>query len=184
MKLEKVILVDSADNAIGEMGKMEAHKRALLHRAVSVFIFNSKKELLLQKRALSKYHSSGLWTNTVCTHPYPDETVKDAAIRRLKEEMGLVTDVHKIFDFIYKEKIDNELTEYEFDHVFIGFTDDLFDIKPYKKYANLYCACLEGKPGGYLLAWAYTGRWLWREYLLRQHEHAGGCHPAFFHCKI
>ena len=124
MKLEKVILVDSADNAIGEMGKMEAHKRALLHRAVSVFIFNSKKELLLQKRALSKYHSSGLWTNTVCTHPYPDETVKDAAIRRLKEEMGLVTDVHKIFDFIYKEKIDNELTEYEFDHVFIGFTDD------------------------------------------------------------
>lgn len=124
MKLEKVILVDQEDNAIGEMEKMEAHKKALLHRAVSVFIFNSKKELLLQRRALTKYHSSGLWTNTVCTHPYPNETNKDAAIRRLKEEMGLVTDVIKIFDFTYKEKIDNELTEYEFDHVFIGFTDD------------------------------------------------------------
>ena len=124
MKSEKVILVDSADNAIGKMEKLDAHKKALLHRAVSVFIFNSKKRLLLQRRALGKYHSPGLWTNTVCTHPYPDETNKDAATRRLKEEMGLDADVSKIFDFIYKEKIDNELTEHEYDHVFIGFTDD------------------------------------------------------------
>ena len=124
MNSEKVILVDSEDNAIGEMEKLEAHKKALLHRAVSVFIFNLKKELLLQRRALAKYHSSGLWTNTFCTHPYPKETNKEVVVRRLKEEMGIATHVLEIFDFIYKEKVNNELTEYEFDHVFVGITDD------------------------------------------------------------
>ncbi|PVX49215.1 isopentenyl-diphosphate delta-isomerase [Balneicella halophila] len=123
--MEKVILVDNKDNSIGEMEKIEAHSKALLHRAVSVFIFNSNNQLLLQKRALSKYHSPGLWTNTACTHPRPNENTKDAAIRRLQEEMGMsVDELTKTFDFVYKEKLDNELTEHELDHVFIGFSDN------------------------------------------------------------
>lgn len=122
---EKLILVDLNDKPIGETEKMEAHKKALLHRAVSVFIFNSERKMLLQKRALTKYHSPGLWTNTACTHPYPDEKNEDAVTRRLKQEMGLaVSDVRKLFDFTYKEKLDNDLTEYEFDHVFIGFSNE------------------------------------------------------------
>ena len=123
MKSEKVILVDKDDNVIGETEKIEAHKKALLHRAVSVFIFNSKKQMLIQRRALTKYHSPGLWTNTACTHPFPGETTVKAASRRLKQEMGIKTELIKIFDFTYKEKFDNGLTEYEFDHVFVGFTD-------------------------------------------------------------
>ncbi len=124
--MEQVILVDSHDNVLGKMEKMEAHRKALLHRAVSVFIFNTDKQMLLQRRALSKYHSPGLWTNTACTHPRPNEKNKDAAIRRLKEEMGLhVNELKKVFDFIYKAKLDNELTEYELDHVFIGFSNEL-----------------------------------------------------------
>lgn len=124
--MEKVILVDLNDKALGEMEKMEAHQKAILHRAVSVFIFNSKKQLLLQKRALSKYHSPGLWTNTACTHPRPNESSINAASRRLNEEMGIKTnELTKLFDFVYKEQLDNELTEHEFDHVFIGFSDTL-----------------------------------------------------------
>jgi isopentenyl-diphosphate delta-isomerase len=123
---EKVILVDSNDKVIGEMEKLEAHQKAQLHRAVSVFIFNSKNELLLQKRAKSKYHSPGLWTNTVCTHPRPNESNEDAAERRLNEEMGIKhIKLTKLFDFIYKEEFDNGLTEYEFDHVFVGYSDAL-----------------------------------------------------------
>ncbi len=132
METEKVILVDSLDNAIGEKDKKEAHEKALLHRAVSVFIFNSGKQLLLQQRALNKYHSASLWSNTACTHPYPGEKTKDAAVRRLKEEMGIKTELVKIFDFIYKEKLDNKLTEYEFDHVFVGFTDEIPDPDPHE----------------------------------------------------
>ncbi|MGC9375506.1 MAG: isopentenyl-diphosphate Delta-isomerase [Bacteroidales bacterium] len=123
---EKVILVDSNDTVIGEMEKLEAHQKARLHRAVSVFIFNSKGELLLQKRAESKYHSPGLWTNTACTHPRPKERNQDAAARRLDEEMGMnQIKLTKLFDFIYKEKFENGLTEYEFDHVFVGISDTL-----------------------------------------------------------
>lgn len=119
-----VILVDKNDRVIGEMEKIEAHEKALLHRAVSVFIFNTNGQLLLQKRAQCKYHSPGLWTNTACTHPQPDEANQDAAIRRLYEEMG-IKDVAltKLFDFIYKEELDRGLTEYELDHVFIGISD-------------------------------------------------------------
>ncbi len=124
--MENVILVDSHDNMLGKMEKMEAHRKALLHRAVSVFIFNTDKQMLLQRRAPSKYHSPELWTNTACTHPRPNEKNKDAAIRRLKEEMGLhVNKLTKVFDFIYKAKLDNKLTEYELDHVFIGFSNEL-----------------------------------------------------------
>lgn len=123
--IEKVILVDSDDTVIGEMEKLEAHQKAQLHRAVSVFIFNSKGQLLLQKRALNKYHSPGLWTNTACTHPRPNESNEDAAVRRLNEEMGIrLANPTKLFDFIYKEELENGLTEYEFDHVFAGITDD------------------------------------------------------------
>ena len=125
MKIEKVILVDEKDIPTGEMEKMEAHEKAMLHRAVSVFIFNSKHQMLIQQRAMCKYHSPGLWTNTACTHPYPGESSMDAAKRRLQQEMGLEAELHEIFDFIYKEKLDNELTEYEYDHVFIGYTDDI-----------------------------------------------------------
>ncbi|MBN1184141.1 MAG: isopentenyl-diphosphate Delta-isomerase [Bacteroidales bacterium] len=122
--MEKVILVDKNDLVVGEMEKMDAHIKAKLHRAVSVFIFNTDKQLLLQRRALSKYHSPGLWTNTACTHPRPNETNENAAIRRLREEMGIdESKLTKAFNFIYKEKLDNELTEYEFDHVFVGFSD-------------------------------------------------------------
>jgi isopentenyl-diphosphate Delta-isomerase len=119
--MEQVILVDDQDNPIGLMEKLEVHEKAILHRAFSVFIFNHQGELLLQQRALSKYHSAGLWTNTCCSHPRPNETTKAAANRRLLEEMGFETSLEKVFDFIYLANFDNGLTEHEFDHVFIGF---------------------------------------------------------------
>ncbi len=118
-----VILVDINDNTLGLMEKIEAHRQGLLHRAISVFVFNSGGEWILQKRAHDKYHSKGLWTNTCCTHPLPDESVVEAAGRRLAEEMGLNCPLQEIFSFVYKEKLDNVLTEYEYDHVFIGITD-------------------------------------------------------------
>jgi len=115
-----VILVDERDRPLGTMEKMEAHKKGVLHRAFSVFIFNDKGELLLQKRASSKYHSAGLWTNTCCSHPYPGEETIAAAHRRLKEEMGMDTLLIHKTSFIYKTEFDNGLTEHEFDHVFVG----------------------------------------------------------------
>jgi isopentenyl-diphosphate Delta-isomerase len=120
MKLEYVVLVNEQDKATGTMEKMEAHKKGVLHRAFSVFIFNSKGEMLLQQRALNKYHSGGLWTNACCSHPKPDEDTADAALRRLQEEMGFTTELEKIFDFVYQAEFDNGLTEHEFDHVFAG----------------------------------------------------------------
>jgi len=120
MVSEKVILVDENDIATGEMEKMEAHEKAVLHRAFSVFIFNKRQELMLQQRAEKKYHSPGLWTNTCCSHPRPGEDILKAAHRRLAEEMGFDCEIDKIFDFIYKAKLDKGLSEHEFDHVFIG----------------------------------------------------------------
>jgi isopentenyl-diphosphate delta-isomerase len=127
---EKVILVDKNDNELGTMEKQEAHVKGLLHRAFSVFIFNDKNELLLQRRAVNKYHSGGLWTNTCCSHPRQNEKTEDAAKRRLLEEMGLRSTLKKQFDFVYKAKLDNNLYEHEFDHVFFGFTNDLPIINP------------------------------------------------------
>ena len=122
---EKVILVDSNDHPLGLMEKIEAHRKGLLHRAVSVFIFNSEKALLLQQRADNKYHSPNLWTNTACTHPRPEESNKESAIRRLEEEMGIYEEnLTEIFDFIYKEELDNKMIEHELDHVFIGFSNN------------------------------------------------------------
>ena len=124
MSIEKVILVDENDNQVGLMPKLEAHQKGLLHRAFSIFIFNSKYELLLQKRASSKYHSGGLWTNTCCSHPREGEDILDAANRRLIEEMGIETSLRKVHDFIYKAELDNNLTEHEFDHVFYGIYNE------------------------------------------------------------
>ena len=120
MSKENVILVDKNDNQVGLMPKLEAHQKGLLHRAFSIFIFNSKYELLLQKRASTKYHSGGLWTNTCCSHPREGEETLDAANRRLIEEMGIQTSLRKVHDFIYRAELDNDLTEHEFDHVFYG----------------------------------------------------------------
>lgn len=116
-------MVDENDNSVGVAGKLETHQKGMLHRAFSIFIFNSKGEMLLQQRALDKYHSAGLWSNTCCSHPAPGEEMVTAAQKRLKEEMGFETSVKKIFDFIYKAEFDNGLTEYEFDHVLVGEYD-------------------------------------------------------------
>ncbi|HVU56147.1 MAG TPA: isopentenyl-diphosphate Delta-isomerase [Puia sp.] len=120
---EEVILVDEYDTPVGVMEKMEAHRKALLHRAFSVYIFNRKGEMLLQRRALTKYHSAGLWTNACCSHPRPGEDTCQAARRRLSEELGFTVALEKIFDFRYKTEFDNGLTEYEFDHVYAGYYD-------------------------------------------------------------
>lgn len=121
--MEYVILVDEKDNEIGLMEKMQAHEEAKLHRAFSVFIYNDKKEIMLQQRAISKYHSGGLWTNTCCSHPRSGEKTIDAAHRRLMEEMGFDCDIEEVFDFLYKAELDKGLTEFELDHVFIGRYD-------------------------------------------------------------
>jgi len=120
---EDVIIVDENDNEVGIEEKMEAHKEGRLHRAFSIFIFNSNGELLIQKRSRSKYHSGGLWSNTCCSHPKPGESIEDAAHRRLREEMGFDCDLKEVFHFIYRANLNNGLTEYELDHVFIGKYD-------------------------------------------------------------
>jgi len=117
---EQVILVNEKDEKIGLMNKMEAHKKALLHRAFSVFIFNDKDELLLQQRAAEKYHSPLLWANTCCSHQRDGEDNLEAGKRRLQEEMGFSCDLRDSFSFIYKAPFDNGLTEHELDHVLIG----------------------------------------------------------------
>ncbi|WP_298778086.1 isopentenyl-diphosphate Delta-isomerase [uncultured Polaribacter sp.] len=121
---EQVILVDKNDNQIGTMAKMEAHEKAVLHRAFSVFIFNKKGELMLQQRAAHKYHSPLLWTNTCCSHQREGETNIEAGKRRLQEEMGFVTEIKEVFSFIYKAPFDNGLTEHELDHVLVGYFEE------------------------------------------------------------
>jgi len=123
MEEEKVILVDPKDRQIGTIGKLEAHQKALLHRAFSVFVLNSKNELLLQKRAMRKYHSPGLWTNTCCSHQREGETNIQAGKRRLMEEMGINISLKEVFTFTYKANFDNGLTEHEFDHVMLGYSE-------------------------------------------------------------
>ena len=120
MEEEKVILVNSNDEPIELMPKMEAHEKALLHRAFSVFVINSNNELMLQQRALQKYHSPGLWTNTCCSHQRDGEENIEAGLRRLQEEMGFETPLEYLFNFIYKAPFDNGLTEHELDHVMLG----------------------------------------------------------------
>ena len=124
MEEVSVILVDGHDNQIELMQKTETHKRGLLHRAISVFICNSKGEWLLQQRSLNKYHSSNLWTNTYYSHPLPKETNLETANRRLFEEMDIKCKMNELFSFQYREVLDNGLIEHEFDHVFFGITND------------------------------------------------------------
>ncbi|OJV51808.1 MAG: isopentenyl-diphosphate delta-isomerase [Bacteroidetes bacterium 43-16] len=125
MQRDKVILVDQNDTVIGEMDKMEAHVKGALHRAFSIFLFNSQKEMLIHQRAAAKYHGGGLWTNACCSHPQPGEALKDSALQRLEFEMGLQCDIQKAFSFIYHTPVENGLIEHEYDHVYIGFTDAL-----------------------------------------------------------
>jgi len=125
MEVEYVILVNKNDQPLGAMEKMEAHEKGVLHRAFSVFIFNSDGKMLLQQRALEKYHSPGLWTNTACSHPRTGEKTLDAAHRRLEEEMGFDCEIEEVFSFVYKSNVGGGLTEHEYDHVFFGTSDTM-----------------------------------------------------------
>jgi isopentenyl-diphosphate Delta-isomerase len=128
--MEEVILVDEADNAIGTMEKLEAHRRGKLHRAFSILLFNRNGELLLQKRSKKKYHSGGLWTNTCCSHPLPDESIDQAARRKLMQEMGIDLQTSFAYKFIYTAKLDNDLTEHELDYVYFGQYDHTPNVNP------------------------------------------------------
>jgi len=127
---EQVILVNEKDEQIGLMPKLEAHEKGLLHRAFSVFIFNSRKEVMLQQRALDKYHSPGLWTNTCCSHQRDGEASVKAGERRLQEEMGFSVPLQETTSFIYKAPFDNGLTEHEYDHILIGTYEGLPNLNP------------------------------------------------------
>lgn len=124
MEEDYVILVDENDSQRGIMGKMEAHKKGELHRAFSVVVFNSKGEMLLQRRAIEKYHSGGLWTNTCCSHPKLGEDLQESARKRLNEEMGFSCELENAFSFIYKTALADELSEHELDHVLIGYYNE------------------------------------------------------------
>ena len=128
--MELVVLVNEADQQIGLMEKLEAHQKGLLHRAFSVFLFNKKGEMLLQKRANTKYHSPNLWTNAVCSHPRNGESYKNGALRRLNEELGIYTEIEEKFHFIYKADVGQNLWEHELDYVFVGIYDGIFNLNP------------------------------------------------------
>jgi isopentenyl-diphosphate Delta-isomerase len=132
-----VILVDERDVPVGSMEKLEVHQKALLHRAFSIFIFNGKGQMLLHKRSEKKYHSAGLWSNACCSHPCPGEDTLAAAKQRLVYEMGIDTQLEKAFDFTYRADVDNGLSEYEFDHVFIGEYDG--EVFPDEDEVSEYC---------------------------------------------
>jgi isopentenyl-diphosphate Delta-isomerase len=118
--MAEVILVNERDEPTGRMEKMEAHRQGALHRAFSVFIFDHQGRMLLQQRAMNKYHSGGLWTNACCSHPAPGEDTQAAARNRLREELGFDAEIKPLFTFTYKATFENGLIEHEFDHVFIG----------------------------------------------------------------
>ena len=135
--MQTVILVNENDEVTGTAEKMEAHRKGLLHRAFSIFVFNNKGEMLMQQRALEKYHSGGLWTNACCSHPRPGEKTDEAARRRLKEELGFETSLIEIFDFIYKAEFVNGLAEFEYDHVYVGEYDGV--IQPEQEEVMDFC---------------------------------------------
>lgn len=155
MRDEEVILVNELDQELGYMEKLKAHQEGLLHRAFSVFIFNSKGEALIQKRASTKYHSASLWSNTCCSHPRKGEKTKDAAHRRLQEEVGLVVQLDYSHQFIYHVEFENGLSEHELDHVFVGVSDQLPTLNPDEaedfKYLNPRdcLASMEARPDDY-----------------------------------
>ena len=127
---EKVVLVNEKDEVLGLMEKMQAHENGLLHRAFSVFLFNENGDMLLQRRASTKYHSPLQWTNACCSHPRANETYKQAAERRIKEELGITCDISEKFHFIYKADVGQELWEHELDHVFVGKYNGEFQLNP------------------------------------------------------
>lgn len=128
--MEHVILVDEYDKEVGTSEKIQAHKEGKLHRAFSIFVFNKKGDILLQKRAAGKYHSGGLWTNTCCGHPRPGENIEEAAHRRLQEEMGFDCILREIFAFTYRTEFENGLQEHEYDHVLVGMFEGKVDPDP------------------------------------------------------
>lgn len=130
MEEQDVILVDREDKPVGTMKKMEAHRKGALHRAFSIFIFDPRGRMLLQKRSAEKYHGGGLWTNACCSHPLPEEGIESAASRRLFEELGFTTPLKKLFSFTYEAEVENGLIEHEFDHVFIGVYDQKVKVDP------------------------------------------------------
>lgn len=142
MTEEQVILVNEKDEPIGLMSKMQAHEKALLHRAFSIFVLNDKNEIMLQQRAAHKYHSPLLWTNTCCSHQRAGESNIQAGKRRLEEEMGFSVPLKELFSFIYKAPFDNGLTEHEFDHVMIGYYNDEPEINP-DEVKNWKWMCIE-----------------------------------------
>ena len=141
MEVQSVILVTEQDEITGTMEKMEAHKKGVLHRAFSIFIFNSKGEMLLQQRSAAKYHNGELWTNACCSHPGEGETLEHAAHRKLKQEFGFDCHLNEKFSFIYKAEGENGLSEHEFDHVLIGMYDGKIHTNPQEieewKYVNI-----------------------------------------------
>ncbi|WP_437608318.1 isopentenyl-diphosphate Delta-isomerase [Erwinia sp. V71] len=141
MSAIEVILVDHLDRPTGRMEKLEVHEKGLLHRAVTVYVFNSQHQLLLQQRASDKYHCGGLWSNTCCGHPYPLESTQQAAERRLFEEMGLRLSLAPMFELSYNLPLSNGLTEHEYGHVFFAISDDLPQLNPQEaddwRYASL-----------------------------------------------
>jgi isopentenyl-diphosphate Delta-isomerase len=174
MDLTQVILVDEQDQLLGSCEKMEAHRKGLLHRAFSVFVFNRKGEMLLQQRAMNKYHSGGLWTNACCSHPALGESTDTAVHRRLVEEMGFDTPAHKLFDFVYKADFENGLTEYEFDHVYSGEYDGEIRCNPDEvmdycfKPMHAIAESLQTRPGLYTawfqLAFPKIEKWWQQQY--------------------
>ena len=137
MNTQEVILVTEEDEPIGTIEKMQAHKSGLLHRAFSVFIFDKGGRMLLQQRSIDKYHGALLWSNTCCSHPFPNENVEEAALRRLQEEMGFTTTLQKLFEFKYRAEVENNLVEHEYDHVFVGSYEGEISIN--KKEVADYC---------------------------------------------
>lgn len=140
--IEEVILVNEEDQEIGSAEKLEAHKKGLLHRAFSVLIFNSAGEMLIQQRALTKYHSPGLWSNACCSHPRPGEKIEDAVTRRLKEELGMTCSLRYLSKFQYQVEFENGLTEHEMDYVFAGESDQEPSLNP-KEISNLRYISME-----------------------------------------
>ena len=138
MNEEIMVLVDENDQEIGQLEKIETHKRGLLHRAVSVFLVDIYGNWLLQQRAATKYHSPNLWTNAVCTHPRPGESPIEAAKRRLKEEIGAECELYELFTFIYKEQVGQDMIENEFDHIFLGINTSELKLNPNEVSNTMY----------------------------------------------
>jgi isopentenyl-diphosphate Delta-isomerase len=165
--MEHVILVDEQDREIGTMEKMEAHKKGLLHRAFSILIFNSNGEMLLQQRADEKYHSGGLWTNACCSHPRPGETLEDAGKRKLIQEMGFECELNYSHKFVYKVELNNQLTEYEWDYVLVGYYNGAPELNPNEAQAWKYDSLEAIRNDAYLHPEKYTS---WFKLIINQPE--------------